>query len=120
MGMERLCISSFFQSNCFITSVNKCFSTTQLTFTYSKKTIETLRKVLNMSKVNNKNNRTTFCCVSFIVFEQVNVNCEIVIVEVFRIFDFLLKVFFKWNKLFIKSSHMLKKSKMKIPYKNPV
>ena len=96
MGMERLCISSFFQSNCFITSVNKCFSTTQLTFTYSKKTIETLRKVLNMSKVNNKNNRTTFCC------------------------DFLLKVFFKWNKLFIKSSHMLKRSKMKIPYKNPV
>ena len=82
--------------------------------------IETLRKVLNMSKVNNKNNRTNFCCVSFIVFEQVNVNCEIVIVEVFRIFDFLLKVFFKWNKLFIKSSHELKRSKMKIPYKNPV
>ena len=56
--------------------------------------IETLRKVLNMSKVNNKNNRTNFCCVSFIVFEQVNVNCEIVIVEVFRIFDFLLKSIF--------------------------
>ena len=76
--------------------VQSCKLLAQQKLTCSKATIETLEKVWNMFKVNNKDTRTTsmtsFSSVSIVKFEQVNVCWEIK-------FASFLHILAKQNKL---------------------
>ena len=59
-----------------LSSIQKAKTLTQLIFTCSKSTIETLKKMWNMFKVDNKITRTTSWCIShfFLVFLLLTLN----------------------------------------------